>query len=506
MEESQSDDLVHDLFLPTLLFAALGGMSWAVRGCSGFGGSAGCIFAGVLWGAAWWFIARDPAREQSRRYSSGWIVLAVTIGVGISGARGWMQWPSFFEGKLYTDWAAGEFVPISRAYGFLWLFIAGVPWAGIGACMLAWCGSIHETRIWHWGARIAFGVGGAMLARYLFDHYPAYFLPLYDSMETRYLDLENNPNLRRLINDSGSAIVHLGLYLGFLLFEVARRDAKNVLLIAAVGLANGVGWALFQNWKWAPALWPDARPNWWRCWESSGGISIGVAYGLAYFLVNRPMPPDERARFRAARSIAGPNLEWLAVFLAITSVLAFVMYRRASGWTQAAVYVLMAFALLYVARWRGTYYQKPSPEGESLGDPNLERLGWFLGLLLGLGFSLRNGLKGCMNLYQGREWEEYWGSLLWKIIGPAMLVFLVAFCIRTLLRPLPRGYSGDLFPRAAAWMWLVLLFQNILAQLVTGPLSQWNEMMFSFYYLLLFLITAVITFHYSFLKRLRPAA
>src|SRR6266550_929146 len=80
--------LTHDLILPTLLFAALGGMTWAVRGCSGFGAVAGCIFAGVTWGAAWWFIAQDPRREQSRRYTSGWIILALTVGIGLSGARG----------------------------------------------------------------------------------------------------------------------------------------------------------------------------------------------------------------------------------------------------------------------------------------------------------------------------------------------------------------------------------------------------------------------------------
>lgn len=52
--------LTHDLLLPALLFGALGGMTWAVRGCSGFGASAGRIFAGVALGAAWWFIAREP--------------------------------------------------------------------------------------------------------------------------------------------------------------------------------------------------------------------------------------------------------------------------------------------------------------------------------------------------------------------------------------------------------------------------------------------------------------
>src|SRR5579863_6030842 len=69
------------------------------------------------------------------------------------------------------------------------------------------------------------------------------------------------------------------------------------------------------------------------------GISIGVAYGVAYFLVNRRMSPQEQAVFTSStvpianateheqrsnasaprRSIAGPNFEWLVVFFALTS-------------------------------------------------------------------------------------------------------------------------------------------------------------------------------------------
>jgi len=133
--------MTEDFVLPTLLFASLGAMTWAVRGCSGYGGMAGCLFAGVTWGAAWWFIARDPGPIQSRPYASGWIILALAVGIAVSGGRGWMQWPSFFEGRLQTNTPKGEFVSISRGYGFVWLFIAGVPWAGIGACLLAWCAS-----------------------------------------------------------------------------------------------------------------------------------------------------------------------------------------------------------------------------------------------------------------------------------------------------------------------------------------------------------------------------
>jgi hypothetical protein len=427
MKGTNRHDLAHDLILPTLLFAALGGMTWAVRGCSGYGGSMGCVFAGVTWGAAWWFIARDPGGPQSRRYSSGWIILALTVGIGISGARGWMQWSSFFEGKLLTNYGQGEFVPISRAYGFLWLFIAGMPWAGLGACMLAWCGAKRPARITGWTLRIACGVGAAYLSGVLFDHFPEVFLPLYKTLKTQYQDFEANPNLRRLINDNRAAVVHLGLYLGFLAYEAGRRDWKNVTLISTVGMVNGLGWALCQNWKWAPGLWPQAQFNWWRCWESSGGISIGVAYGIAYYLVNR----------------------------------------------------------------KGT----ASPERTSV---NGERFGLYLGLLLGLGLSIRSGLKGWANIYPGNE--EYWSGVLWMFMGPLMLIGLAVLLAWPVLRPLPKNFQGNVFPHAYGMVWTVIITQNILAQLVTGPHSQWSEVAFSIYYVLLFLITAVILHHFQYVK------
>ncbi|MBX9787591.1 MAG: hypothetical protein K2Y37_01620 [Pirellulales bacterium] len=541
-------DLTHNLLLPTLLFAALGAMSWAVRGCAGFGGSAGCIFAGVLWGVAWWFVARDGTSAQdegdewawpARRYTSGWIVLALTIGIGISGARGWMQWPSFFEGKLQTDYAKGQFVPISRAYGFLWLFIAGIPWAGIGACLLAWCSPLRTTRAWHWALRIGCGLGAAALAVYLYQRYPQHFLPLYEEHRDRYLDLDNNPNLRRLINDSRSAIMHLGLFLGFLIYEVVRRDWKNVLLITTVGVLNGAGWAALQNWKWHDDIWPGVTFNWWRCWESSGGISIGIAYGVAYFLVNRPMRAAERAMIRARRSLSSPSIEWLVVYLGLIALLVLPVWEEAHVSIQAFLAVVALFGIVYCLRTRRHSSQlepvsKPglgataglpssakfdtalldelavAPDAGSMrvlklllgtaspranGDPNLERFGLGLGLLVGLGFSVRNGLKGFFRMHYGNE--EYYATLLWQIVGPALVVILLGLCAWIFWRPLPGNFTGDAFPRAAAITWLALVWQNVLGQLVTGPLSEWPEFAFAAYYVLLFVITAVIVIHFS---------
>jgi len=66
-------------------------------------------------------------------------------------------------------------------------------------------------------------------------------------------------------------------------------------------------------------------------------------------------------------------------------------------------------------------------------------------------------------------------------MGPLMLVGLVAIGAWIRLRPIPRGFKGDVFPHAYRLAWIVLITQNLIAQLVTGPPTVWNEMVFSIY-------------------------
>jgi len=425
MNPPRRGSLSADLLLPTLYFVALGAMTWAVRGCSGFGAMDGCVFAGVTWGAGWWYLSRQPAGSPPRPYNSGWVILALTLGIGVSGDRGWMQWPSFFAGHLQTNSPEGKWVPISREYGFIWMFIAGVPWGGLGACALAWCGTHRRLCPRGWLLRIACGVAGAAVGRVLFDHFPDVFLPLHSSLADRYADAAHNPNLRRLFNDNQAAMTHLGVYLGCLAFEAGRRNWRGARLILTVGLVSGAGWAAFQNWTWAAHFWPDARFNFWRCWESSGGISIGLAYGLAFYIANRPGAESEPT---------------------------------------------------------------PAP-APACGDFRWEKFGAYAGLIFGLGLSTKNGFKGWANIYLGHE--EHWNDVGWAVMGPLMLIGIAWAALR---RP-TRGGGSDPFPNAAGLIWLVLIVQNIIAQFITGPLSSWNEVAFSIYYVLLFCITAVITHH-----------
>jgi hypothetical protein len=664
-------DLAHDFVLPALLFAVLGAMTWAVRGCAGAGGMNAHVAPGLTWGAAWWFLARDCGCNQSRRYSSGWILLALAAGFAIAGERGWMQWPHFFSGQLATNYSKGEYVPIARTYGFIWFFIAGTAWAGLPACLLAWCASGQRLRAWEWSLRLVCGFGTAYLAWRVFTAHPRVFLPLYESIQAKYLDFHANPNLAKLYRDNGASLRHIGFCLGCLLFEVVRRDWKNVKLIASVGLLTGLGWAACQNWRWASSVWPGASFNFGRCWEVSGGICIGIGLGLAYYLANGRMSAQEAAAeearlaqssrvsewwtasgllllvgaamfWPAVRDLRlpatplgdGPDYLWACIYLAIglaagaIGVAQHLLSRRAAEgrrlrpstvWTDLEWWgelglilvfgwfiktqmlseygdgvadgalagwlgpgsLYFAISLLYcVARglrqlstraklpWAGSvpgvkpawwfernldalaiylgltvilvwclgvgmgnwwhastffgiaaavfgiaYYRLCSREEgpadstaaamrPAVEDPNLERWGAFLGLVYGLGLTLRKGLKGATNIYFTKE--DYWDAVFWNWVSLAMLLCLVAGIVVLFLRRIPRSSRNDVFPGAYSIIWLVLIAQNVLAQVVTGPpfgpRASWIEFSFSLLYVVLFITSAVIIFHYQFLK------
>jgi hypothetical protein len=123
----------------------------------------------------------------------------------------------------------------------------------------------------------------------------------------------------------------------------------------------------------------------------------------------------------------------------------------------------------------------------------------YLGLVYGLGLSLRKALKGGANLYVGNE--DAWDTFFWNWVAFGMLACLVAGMAWLLAQARRRRLPVEVSRNPAAVIWLVLIAQNVLAQVVTGPLwgprASWNEFAFSILYIVLFCLTAAIVFHMS---------
>jgi len=132
--------------------------------------------------------------------------------------------------------------------------------------------------------------------------------------------------------------------------------------------------------------------------------------------------------------------------------------------------------------------------------PKTERMTLFLTVFLGITLSLRNGIKGWANIYLGNE--EYWSRVLWFIFIPIILVGIFVIVLYVNRNSDESRFANNPIPKYAVIIWTVLLIQNFIAQIITGPWSNWIEFSFSLYYLFLFLISVAIVYHYHFLKLL----
>lgn len=278
---------------PIILFSTAGMFGWAVRGSSGYGAVPGCVFAGLLWAILWFFLSKEESEIKSRRYSSGWTVLAINFGIGIAGMRGWMQWPAWVQGYFVVGDGLPT-IPISPVYGYTWWFLAGCSWAGIGGILIAWSGSQQSVTPQIWCQRllsVGIGIGVALL---LFILFPFWFVPVVD-VPNMY-DFNACPNCLDAFEDNRNTLLFFGAYIGGLSYEILRKDQMNIKLILIIGCISGLLWMLFQFWQFMDDWFPTIAFNWWRAWESSGGFGIGFSYGLAFVICNKKLSENDRLK------------------------------------------------------------------------------------------------------------------------------------------------------------------------------------------------------------------
>jgi hypothetical protein len=244
-------------------------------------------------------------------------------------------------------------------------------------------------------------------------------------------------------------------------------------------------------------------------WFGPGSVyfAIVLAYVVAGLLVPGPELVDQESPSNRADAQScerpGPDGDWLAAYLCL-SVIA--MWCLSVGLVN--VWHAPIFFWVIVAAFGIAYYQLAHRSDGSRvlrsKSSSRERWGAWLGLVYGLGLSLRKALKGGANLYVGNE--DAWDNFFWNWVSLGMLGCLVVGMFRVLKRPKQQDAAGDVFPKAYGIIWLVLIAENLLAQVVTGPLwgprASWYEFAFSLLYIILFLLTTVIVFHYNWFFRL----
>ena len=291
---------------PPVLITISATFGWAVRGQAGFGAIPGCVFAGTLIAMAWFYLSTRKQDGGTRPYCSGWTILAIMLGIGINGMHGWSQYGSWVQGFFNYD-----SLTINPVYGYGWWFVASVPWGATGAVFLSWTRVDQKTSSRLWCLRFIFGGAGVLIAMALFFALPSWFLPYYGTVP--YGDENACHDCVDTYNHNLASMIFMGFYLGFLAFEIWRKNWENAKLIAIVGLCTGIGWMAFQFWMFAGRWFPGVAFNWWRCWELSAGFSIGIGYSIAFMVCNK-----QSATVAANAKHEHPNAErFIGTFLAI---------------------------------------------------------------------------------------------------------------------------------------------------------------------------------------------
>jgi hypothetical protein len=328
--------------------------------------------------------------------------------------HGWSQYGTWVQGLFNYD--SLTIIPV---YGYAWWFVAAVPWGATGAVLLSWTRVDQKMSARLWYMRLLFGGAGALIAMALFYALPSLFLPYYGVVP--YGDEDACHDCVDTYNHNLASMIFMGFYLGFLAFEIWRKNWENAKLIMIVGICTGIGWMVFQFWMFAGQWFPGATWNFWRCWESSAGFSIGIGYSIAFMTCNKPSTTVEKN----AKHVH-PNAErfigiYLALVIGLTYAItggiegAYIIYDDPSNSLLPQViagagFVTVALILILVTWIRQVKLQK-----EVSREINHDTLAWLYLPIMSAFFVVGLAITGFLTSPSERDFFIFY-CVLWIIV------------------------------------------------------------------------------------------
>lgn len=295
----------YDLFV-AIIMGLMGAFFWAIRGTSGYGGSSGGALAGMGWAVLWYGFANLDGQGHGRLYASPRMLAAITFGIAFGGLSGYGVYIAWLQGRFYLEYPEGVRA-IAPWTGYAMLFVCGLHWGGITGAFMAWCAPRRRVTLTGWVFRLAAGIAGAALAGYAVRLVPDCFLPFYE--EGLYAVTENGTCIRALHSVQTIAL-HSGLFLGFLAFELWRRDWRAVGMMLVLALGFAIPFTVGGYWHTLNES--GLQIDWWKNWEMSIGLGGGLAFGLAFRLFNRPLPGITSTAVSSKEMLFGGGLPlWL---------------------------------------------------------------------------------------------------------------------------------------------------------------------------------------------------
>lgn len=286
--------LYSELFLPALLFGSVGGITWAIRGTTGWGGMDGTLVPGMTWGILWYYVC------WRRGIDARGIAFWLGFGIALGGMLGYGQ---------YVSWIRGEFsigdskIPIAPGIGYAWFVLCGIGWGAPGGIFLGWA-LAGKKGFGTWAARLVIPIAAAFLGRLLVHLHPAWFFPHY---EMNLYAGELNAHLKRTVETNTQNFTVVAWWMGAMLVALVQRDRRTLVAGVIIGGGFGPGFCLAALWclgyVYAPGL-----IDWWKMWELNAGFNLGVLYILVMLLEMRRIDKAHRASGAALSGVQSTEI------------------------------------------------------------------------------------------------------------------------------------------------------------------------------------------------------
>lgn len=293
-----SSGTTRELGLTMLLFGAIGGIAWAIRGTTGWGGIDGTIVPGLTWAILWYYCC------QRKGIDARGIVLWLGMGLALGGELGYGQYVSWIQGRFFVG---DEVIPVSPITGYLWFVICGIGWGAPGGIVLGWAlGGPATPRCW--AVRVLlmavllafiFNLGGLLLGQGIIEWLGDRFVRWWPGLLYPNADLglyagELDRHLGRTVytNTQNFAVL---LWWGVAMLVAAfQRDRATLIAGVVIGGGFGPGFAISAAWCHGYTFAPDAI-DWWKVWELHSGFNLGLLYAIALYWAIRQVDKAEDA-------------------------------------------------------------------------------------------------------------------------------------------------------------------------------------------------------------------
>lgn len=438
LRTSRTGSLGHELAVPMVLFASVGGLAWAIRGTAGWSPIDGTIVPGLAWGLLWYYLCHRKGIDARG------IVLWLGMGIALGGQLGYGRYVSWIQGDFRVG---GEVIGVSPWAGVIWFVICGIGWGAPGGILLGWALDAHVSAR-RWALRISlvllllvilFNLGASLLgegivsrAGSLVRHTVPWLLYPAAGQVSYAGELDGDLGSTVYLNTQNALVL---LWWGACMaMAVFKRERATRVAGSVIGGLFGVGFLLSALWVLGYTYAPSYT-NWWKVWEVHAGFNMGILYAIVLYWAIRQVDK--------ARGEPAPQPLWaewqITAFWAVSGfVLVFAAGVEYYFWSIVPIAVLYPVTLIAAMRLSGS----PHSARERRLGATLAYSAFLLVYILVHGSSKTAGVV--LELYKLADASQYrWPVGRLALFVPAALILIGAY-IAALWRMLHAAYPPGL--------------------------------------------------------------